>query len=81
MHTRCITTLTEENKGGSMIISKTEYDTMLELMELDFYEDCARVNMNIFDKNIFKLTPEEIRLKMIQQLTEEGVEYESIDTD
>ena len=58
-----------------MIISKTEYDTMLELMELDFYEDCARVNMNIF-----KLTPEEIRLKMIQQLTEEGVEYESIDT-
>lgn len=64
-----------------MIISKTEYDTMLELMELDFYEDCARVNMNIFDKNVFKLTPEEIRLKMIQQLTEEGVEYESIDTD
>ena len=64
-----------------MIVPKDEYDLMLDLMELDYYEDCARVNLNILDEDMFKLTPEEIRLKMIQQLTEEGVEYESIDTD
>ena len=80
MHMRCITLSTEENKGGSMIIPKDEYDLMLDLMELDYYEDCARVNLDILDKNIFKLSPQEVREKMQQQLTDEGVNYESIDT-
>jgi len=63
-----------------MIIPKDEYDLMLDLMELDYYEDCARVNLDILDKNIFKLSPQEVREKMQQQLTDEGVNYESIDT-
>tara|TARA_B100001250_G_scaffold247273_1_gene212606 strand:- start:918 stop:1112 length:195 start_codon:yes stop_codon:yes gene_type:complete len=63
-----------------MIISKTEYDLMLDLMELDYYEDCARVNLNILDEDTFKLTPQEVREKIQEQLTDEGVSYESIDT-
>jgi len=63
-----------------MIISKTEYDLMLDLMELDYYEDCARVNLNILDEDLFKLTPQEVREKIQEQLTNEGVTYESIDT-
>ncbi len=63
-----------------MIISKTEYDLMLDLMELDYYEDCARVNLNILDEDTFKLTPQEVREKIQEQLTDEGVTYESIDT-
>jgi len=63
-----------------MIIPKDEYDLMLDLMELDYYEDCARVNLDILDKNIFKLSPQEVREKMQQQLTDEGVNNESIDT-
>ena len=63
-----------------MIVPKDEYDLMLDLMELDYYEDCARVNLDILDKNIFKLSPQEVREKMQQQLTDEGVNYESIDT-
>ena len=63
-----------------MIISKTEYDLMLDLMELDYYEDCARVNLNILDEDTFKLTPQEVRKKIQEQLTDEGVSYESIDT-
>ena len=61
-----------------MIISKTEYDLMLDLMELDYYEDCARVNLNILDEDTFKLTPQEVREKIQEQLTDEGVTYESI---
>ena len=63
-----------------MIVPKDEYDLMLDLMELDYYEDCARVNLDILDKNIFKLSPQEVREKMQQQLTDEGVNNESIDT-
>ena len=58
-----------------MIISKTEYDLMLDLMELDYYEKCIKEN-----KDIFLLSVKDIQQSIHEQLIKEGVEYESINT-
>ena len=58
-----------------MLVSKSEYDFIVELMELDYYEKCIKEN-----KDIFLLYVKDIQQSIHEQLIKEGVEYESINT-